>query len=139
MKKKNIPKWISPEKRMKRYEDYGYGIDGKPGTKDDITKVKFTEFKIIVPNEAAKQEIMAAMEYFHDMREIDTEFITVNQLVHQYEHKDESDKHLNIIVNYDLFHEVQKIACPHAETIIDEGVRYCKACRKGLEVTTFRD
>jgi|GEM_PF-3578759 len=134
MKKKHIPKWISPEQRMKRYEDYG--INGIHG---DITKVKFTEFKIVVPTEEARQEIMAALEYLHNLKEVDMDFITVNQLVHQYEHNDNSDKYSNVIVNSDAYHELQRFTCKHMETYNDSGVKYCKACHKGLEVTSYRD
>ena len=49
----------------------------------EISSIDWTKFKIIVPREEDKQEIMDAMKYFHDS-DIDTNFVTVNQLAHEY-------------------------------------------------------
>ncbi len=63
---------------------------------------RFTQFKIVVPTEKDKKEIMDAFQYLHNC-DIDTDYVTVNQLVHQYIHGDESDKYLNIIVDEKLY------------------------------------
>ena len=104
-KKKQLQRWISPQKRMRKYKDFGittFTLDKDKKWK----KVKWIKFKIIVPTEEDKRQIMAAMEYFHDMREIDTDFIPVNQLVHEYEHGDDSDKYSNIIVSKQDYHSL---------------------------------
>lgn len=46
---------------------------------------KFFEYKIIVPDEKTKQEMMKVFKYIHDLSEIDTDYILVNQLVHEYQ------------------------------------------------------
>ena len=63
----------------------------------------FTKFKIIVPTERDKKEIVEACEHLHDAKGVDTDFVTVNQLVHEYEHGDKNNTHSNIIVNPSLY------------------------------------
>jgi hypothetical protein len=132
MKKKQIPKRISPEKRMKQYKDFGC-----VGVNSDVSKVDWTKYKIVVPTEKDRKEIHAAMEYFHDCKETDTDFVTVNQLVHEYEHGDESDKYSNIVVDFYLYHQLLQKTCPHPkeEQCNENGVNYCKLCWKALEIT----
>ena len=62
----------------------------------------FTKFKIVVPTVKDRTEIMEAFRYLHNC-DIDTGFVTVNQLTHEYEHHDESDKYSNIIVDSKLY------------------------------------
>ena len=81
VKKKTNNKRLPPEKRMKRYRDYCVTDD-----LDDIIDVKWTQFAIIVPTKKDKEDVQAAMEYLHNSRDIDTDFVTVNQLVHEYDH-----------------------------------------------------
>lgn len=75
-------KYIRPEKRMKKYSHFGV----KP-PKYDVSKVDWTRFIIVVPSAADKKEVQAALEYLH-YRDIDTGFVTVNQIVHEYDHGD---------------------------------------------------
>jgi hypothetical protein len=96
----NDKTWIPPEKRMKRYEDFGCI---KPG--DSVKNVKFTKFRIIVPTEKDKEELESAFEYFHDSSDTDTEFVTVNQLCHQYVHEDDG---MAIIVDKKLYEQSRK-------------------------------
>lgn len=49
----------------------------------EISGLDWTKYKIIVPREEDKQEIMDAMKHFHDS-DINTNFMTVNQLAHEY-------------------------------------------------------
>lgn len=112
---------------MKKYKDFGK----KP--------VKFTEFIILVPSSAHKKEIQAAMEYMHDLRETDTDFITVNQIVHEYEHGDESDKHSRVLVDGDTFRQLKQKICPHTIRFVDNGISICKGCGGTIEVTSYRD
>ncbi len=93
-------KYISPEKRLKRYKDYGY----KTHT-DNIKKVKFTKFKIVVPTKKDKEQLQAAFEYLHNQWDIDTDFIAVNQVVHEYDHDDPREPD-NIIVDKDLYNSL---------------------------------
>lgn len=134
MKKKQIPKWIRPEKRMKKYKDFGC-----VGVNSDVSKVDWTKYKIIVPTEKDKKEIQAAMEYFHDFMDIDTDFVPVNQLVHEYEQGDESDKYSNIVVDDDLYHRLLQKTCPHPkeEQYNQDGINYCKLCWKALETVSW--
>lgn len=90
-------KYIPAEKRLKRYPKYK--LD------KDFPKSLFTKFKIVVPTKKDKNEIMAAMEYLHD-GDIDTQFVTVNQLVHEYDHGDPDDKYSNIIVDEKLYNKI---------------------------------
>ena len=80
---------------MKKYDDY-----------KDIKDVEWTKYKIIVPTEADRQELMAAFEHIH-YSDIDTEYIAVNQLAHEY--LDDSrveGSYNNIIVNPELFKSI---------------------------------
>ena len=40
--------------------------------------------KIVVPTQADKDQILLALEYMHDLREIDTDILAVNLLAHLY-------------------------------------------------------
>lgn len=73
---------------MKRYDDF-----------EDISKVDWTKFKIIVPTEEDKEEIIEAIRHIH-YADIDTDFVTVNQLAHEYL------EGTNIIVDENLFKQV---------------------------------
>ncbi len=44
---------------------------------------KFWEYKIVVPNEETKQEMIKAFEHIH-YSDIDTDYVMVNQLCHEY-------------------------------------------------------
>lgn len=97
---------------MKKYQDYkAQKPDGTKRTKsrsdedelskDELSKIRWTRFKIIVETEEDRQEIMEAFCHFH-YADIDTDFITVNQLAHQYLEPN------NIIVNPVLYKELSK-------------------------------
>jgi methionine synthase II (cobalamin-independent) len=96
---------------MKRYEDF----EDKKG--EYVSKdVKWTKFKIVVPTEEDRQEIMEACQHLHDA-DIDTEYVTVNQLVHEYgplyykegQKSIENDpKNYNIVVDEELYERLNK-------------------------------
>lgn len=94
--------YIPPEKRLKRYKDYGYRTH-----KDNIKKVKFTKFKIVVPTKKDKEQLQAAFEYLHNRGDIDTDFIAVNQVVHEFDHDDPREPD-NIIVDKNLYNSLNK-------------------------------
>ena len=75
-----------------------------------IQEVKFTKYKIIVPTEKDRQELLDAFEHIH-YSDIDTEFVTVNQLAHEYltpEKTGDSKTNNNIIVDQDLYNKLIK-------------------------------
>jgi len=70
-------------------------------TEDVMKKVEWTKFKIIVPTEEDKQELMEAFHHMHDA-DIDTDYIAVNQLAHQYL-SDEDGGNSIIVVSKKLY------------------------------------
>ena len=105
----------------------------------DPKKVPFVDFLIVVPSEDDKKQLLAAFEYFHDNKLIDTDFIAVNQLAHCYVTPELEKGHPQmIVVDPDLFRDVQKESCQHPDTWVDNGIRICKVCNKHLEVTSWR-
>ena len=94
--------YVPPEKRLRRYEDYGYRTH-----KDNLKKVKFIKFKIVVPTQKDKEQLQAAFEYLHNQWNIDTDFIAVNQVIHEY---DQDDPRIpdNIIVDKSLYKQLTK-------------------------------
>jgi hypothetical protein len=63
---------------MKTYRNYK-----KELTSEELKKIRWTKFKIIVPTKKDKKDIIEALKHFHDS-DIDTDFIPVNQLAHEY-------------------------------------------------------
>jgi len=47
------------------------------------SETPWAKFKIVVPTKEDAEKISKALEYLHD-RDIDTDLITVNQIVHSY-------------------------------------------------------
>ena len=86
---------------MRRYEDYKSDKDKLDLSIDELAKVKWTKFKIVVPTEADKDELIEAIEHIH-FADIDTEFVTVNQIAHEYLEGN------NIIVSEELFNQIEK-------------------------------
>lgn len=66
-----------------------------------MAKIEWTKYKIVVPTDQDKQDIMAAMRHCHDAG-VDTEFIPVNQLIHEYMNGD------NIVVDQTLYDSLNK-------------------------------
>jgi hypothetical protein len=79
---------------MKKYSDY-------PENENPWTK-----YKIVVPTEEDRQELMKGFEHFH-YSDVDTENIVVNQLIHEYldEERMEGAKN-NIIVDSVLYNKL---------------------------------
>jgi hypothetical protein len=83
---------------MKTYDD-------KP-----ISEIKWTQYKIIVPTQEDKEELEKAFEHFH-YSDIDTNYVTVNQLAHEYltpEISGNPETINNIIVDPELFKKLQE-------------------------------
>jgi len=81
---------------MKKYSDYQKDKNKDELTDDEWKLVEWTKYKIIVPTIRDKQEIMESFKYFHD-EGYDPDFISCNQLVHEYLNGD------NIIVDEKAF------------------------------------
>ena len=64
--------------------------------------VPWTRYKIIVPTQEDKEELMEAFNHLHYSSDIDTENIAVNQLAHEYRDSDEGVTN-NIIVDPELY------------------------------------
>lgn len=72
-------------------------------------KQKWTSYKIIVPTEEDRAELMKAFEHIH-YSEIDTDYIVVNQLAHEYLDSDRTGDNRtknNIIVNKELYEAIR--------------------------------
>jgi len=69
---------------------------------NDVDSIKFFEYTIVVPTKQDREELLETSRYLHDLRCIDTDYIAVNQLVHEYEHKT-LNVHSNIIVDKELY------------------------------------
>lgn len=95
---------------LKRYEDYkDPKYDKERRTTDELTNEEFsnvdwTKFKIIVPTLKDKKELEETLHYLHNA-DIDTDYVTVNQLVHTYLNEDEGYEN-NIIVDKDLYEKL---------------------------------
>ena len=62
---------------MKKYQDLEY-------SENELTEDDFFKYKIIVKDEKTKVEMIEAFKHIHDS-DIDTDYILVNQLAHEYE------------------------------------------------------
>ena len=69
----------------------------------DWSNVPFTKYIIIVPTEEDRAELMEAFEHIH-YSDINTDFIAVNQIAHEYlDDLDVGGTRNNIIVNKELY------------------------------------
>ena len=136
---KGMPKWIPPEKRMKTYDDYGCG-GYIPMDDPRWKKMKWCDFRIIVPDQETKEQLQAAFEYFHDNRDIDTDFIAVNAVAHSYlDDKLEEGAESPILVDPDLFKQVKQKTCKHnREHYFYDTMEFCRDCHACLAVTSYR-
>lgn len=88
---------------MKRYEEYKSDKSKDELSDEDFKKVDWTKYKIVVPTEADRKELMQAFKHIHDS-DVDTEFVVINQLSHEYL----DDKETAIIVDEELFNKLNK-------------------------------
>lgn len=93
---------------MKKYDDYKSDKSNRDLTKEELNKIDWTKYKIIVPTEKDKKDLMSAFKHIH-YSDIDTDFITVNQLAHEYLNDEVADgTSNNIIVDPELFKSLEK-------------------------------
>ena len=85
---------------MRRYEDYQADKEKPCLNQEEINKVEWTRYKIIVPTKKDKEDVLSAFKHFHDSRDIDTDFIVVNQFAHEYITGD------NVIVYQNLYNQL---------------------------------
>lgn len=86
---------MNDEYEMKRYDE----------NITDWKKVPFIKYVIIVPTEEDRQELMAAFEHIH-YSDIDTDYIAVNQLSHEYLDEERSEGSINnIVINSEIYEQ----------------------------------
>ncbi len=62
---------------------------------------KFFKFMVVVPSQKDKDELIEAFRYIHYLRELDTDYIIVNQLAHLY--LDEPENPVQIMIDKEMF------------------------------------
>lgn len=76
----------------------------------EIKDVKWVKYKIVVPTEEDRQELMEAFEHIH-YADVDSNFVPVNQLIHEYmtpERSGNPETKNNIIVDADRYQQITK-------------------------------
>jgi hypothetical protein len=68
--------------------------------------VKYTEFVIVVPTQNDKNELLKGSKYIHNLRELNTEYIVINQLAHLYL---EDTPFPEIVVDEEMFNAIRYI------------------------------
>ncbi len=68
---------------MNRYSNYIKDKSRDDLTQEEMLNIKWPEYKIVVPTEDAKNEIIEALKEFHDS-DFDSDIIACNSLAHQY-------------------------------------------------------
>lgn len=68
-----------------------------------IEDVKWTKYKIVVPTQEDRQELMKAFNHIH-YSDVDSNFVAVNQLMHEYLDGIENPAYSNnIIVDKEMY------------------------------------
>jgi hypothetical protein len=73
------PRWA--EDLIIEQLDYPIGLKRYP---NDMNNFKCPKFKIVVDSEETKEQFILALKYIHDLGEVDTDFVLVNQIAHVY-------------------------------------------------------
>lgn len=91
---------------MKKYSDYQEDKSKEDLSKKEWDKVKWTKYKIVVPTDEDRKELMEAFRHIHDS-DVDVDNIVVNQLIHEYldEEEIEGAKN-NIVVDKQLYNQL---------------------------------
>lgn len=103
---------------MKRYDDYkNDDSSSEELTREELSRVVWTKYVIITSTETDKRELMEAFEHIH-YSDIDTGFVTVNQLAHEYlDEKLADGVYNNIVVDEALFSEAQRSIVTKKKTL----------------------
>ena len=98
---------------MRKYSDYYLKHKKKRKkadselTHEEWKNVEWTKYKIVVPTETDKQEVMDALEHFHNSM-FDSDIIAANQLSHEYLTPErETGSKNNIIVDPELYEQIK--------------------------------
>ncbi len=80
-----------------------------PEDGEDLTSTYWTQYKIVVPTKKDKKQLQDAFEHFHNQG-YNSEYITANQLAHEYlTPKREPGSKNNIVVDKKLFNKLTKV------------------------------
>jgi len=91
---------------MRKYSDYKSDKTKDDLSKEDMKKVEWTRYKIVVPTEIDRRELMEAFEHFH-YEGYDSDIIAANQLAHEYLDEERMEGGMNnIIVDEELFNKL---------------------------------
>ena len=77
-------------------------INLKKYTDDKLSEIDWTKYKIVAETESDKEQLMEAFRHIHDS-DVDTDYITVNQLSHEYLDIN------NIVVGKELYHMISTL------------------------------
>ena len=94
---------------MKKYTDFKQGKTKNSNdlTSEELKKVEWAKYKIVVPTEEDRQEIMDALEHFHN-EGYDSDIIAANQLAHEYlTDERQPGSRNNIIVDSELYDKIK--------------------------------
>lgn len=114
------PDWVPPEKIMVTYKKQ--------------KKIKWPKFKIVVPDNFSKKQLLAAFEFIHDNPIMDNDFIIISCLGHSYltpklEIGCEAEA---ILVNSKLYTSINKKCCVHNKIFKRNNKKYCSHCKKRI-------
>ena len=94
--------------KMKRYDDFKSAENDTPYlTKEELSRVEWAKYVIVVPTEEDRQELMEAFEHIH-YSDIDTDNVAVNQLAHEYlcEEREPGTRN-NIVVDAEAYERLR--------------------------------
>lgn len=80
---------------MEKYDD-------KP-----IEDIRWTKYKIVVPTYQDKEDLEEAFEHLH-YTDCDSNYVPVNQLIHEYLPMRNDDTKNNIIVDEELYNQIKE-------------------------------
>jgi hypothetical protein len=89
---------------MRNYNDYKKDSKKDILSQEELSKVEFIKYKIIVPTQEDKEELEQAFEHIH-YSNINTDYVAVNQIAHEYLNESEGYKN-NIIVDKKLYEQI---------------------------------
>lgn len=94
--------------KMKRYDDFKSAENDTPYlTKEELSRVEWAKYVIVVPTEEDRQELMEAFEHIH-YSDIDTDNVAVNQLAHEYLCEErEPGTYNNIVVDAEAYERLR--------------------------------
>lgn len=92
---------------MRKYSDYKKDKTQEDLNQNELNNIKWVKYKIIVPTNDDRKELMDAFEDIH-YTPVDTDIIAVNQLIHEYLDETHGNYTNNIIVDEELYNKLNK-------------------------------